>query len=386
MNPRGRNSIINPMTDDCLNVVKFISSDILQFKLIKICFWISLAIHIITNLIQIYFLTSVYDNRNEIILYAAVFFSEFYPMLAIGLILYDNQKVSHLKDELYLWAINSAGEKIASKIRKEANYLSLYCIMTCLTAVGASVLFVMDLPHDLEWFFVLRFLQDYLPEQFTVLALLYKTTFFFTGYSMIVHALQVIYYTQHLRYQIMMLNEYIMDLSDDGDDEELFHDKHYQSKVEKKLKFCIKRWDAYLAAYKNKVSEISNMIIGFSLSGWLLGISVVIVMLSGKITPEYYPRQAAVGLAATLTFCCLIESCQTIETQMQQMALVINKVKWYTFNKNNQKLYLILCMNLMVERKIQFSEKYSINYQLGLAIVRGIYSIGTIFGNMNLSS
>ncbi|XP_063913174.1 uncharacterized protein LOC135129836 [Zophobas morio] len=158
---------------------------------------------------------------------------------------------------------------------------------------------------------------------------------------MIVHVLQIIYYTQHLRYQIMLLNEYIVNISDCSlniDEKKLFDDEEYQATIENRLKFCIRRWDEYLLAYNQKCSEVKRELIFFSLSGWLLCISFAIIMISGKITPEYYPRQTITGLAVILTFCGAIEAGQATETQMKEMASVVNEVKWYNFNKTNKKL------------------------------------------------
>ena len=170
-------------------------------------------------------------------------------MLAIWTILYDSKKVAGLKDDLYLWEIDNAGEKVEKKIRFGVKYITIYIVATVLAALCGSILFAVNLSHDLEWFFVLRFIKDYFPDKYLVLAILYKATFIFSGYSMIVHVLQIIYYTQHLRYQIMLLNEYIVNISDCSlniDEKKLFDDEEYQATIENRLKFCIRRWDEYL--------------------------------------------------------------------------------------------------------------------------------------------
>ncbi|KAJ3656677.1 hypothetical protein Zmor_015731 [Zophobas morio] len=375
------------MRGDCLKLIRFLGSDLLQFKLTKICFVITLLVHVVMDLIQIYFLTCVYDNSSEIVLYTSVLLGNFYPMLAIGLLLNDSKLADHIKDDFDVWEIDSAGKKVETKIRQEVKYMTIYIVITFLTTVCGSILFAINLSHDLEWFFALRFFKDYFPNQYTILAVLYKATFICIGYSMIVHAFQIIYYTQHLRYQIMLLNEHILNIGNSDpnvNEEELFYNKEYQTTIETRLRFCIKRWDEYLLVYNDKVSRIRNMVIFYALTGWLLGISFAIVMVSGKLTPDYYPRQATALLALILTFCASIESGQATETQMEEMASVVNEVKWYNFSKHNKKLYFIFAMNIMTERKIQCSENYSVNYILGLAIVRGIYSIGTVFTNMNL--
>ena len=170
-------------------------------------------------------------------------------MLAIGLLLDDSKLAAHIKDDLDVWEIDSAGKKVERKIRQGVKYMTIYIVITFLTTVCGTVLFAINLSHDLEWFFALRFFKDYFPGQYTILTVLYKTTFICIGYSMTVHAFQIIYYTQHLRYQIMLLNEHILNISNcclDVNEDELFYDKEYQTTIEDRLKFCIKRWNEYL--------------------------------------------------------------------------------------------------------------------------------------------
>ena len=170
-------------------------------------------------------------------------------MLSMWTILYDTKKVARLKDDLYLWELDSAGERVEKKIRREVKYMTIYIVITFVIALCGSLLFAVNLSHNLEWFFVLRFFKVYFPDQYIVLAILYKVTFIFTGYSMVVQVFQIIYYTQHLRYQIMLLNEHILNISDyyhNSNEERLFYDKEYQTTIQNRLKFCIKRWDEYL--------------------------------------------------------------------------------------------------------------------------------------------
>ena len=170
-------------------------------------------------------------------------------MLAIGLLWNDSKLADYIKDDFDVWEIDSAGKKVETKIRQEVKYMTIYIVITFLTTVCGSILFAINLSHDLEWFFGLRFFKDYFPNQYTILAVLYKATFICIGYSMIVHAFQMIYYTQHLRYQIMLLNEHILNIGNCGpnfNEEELFYNKEYQTTIETRLRFCIKRWDEYL--------------------------------------------------------------------------------------------------------------------------------------------
>ncbi|XP_064213102.1 uncharacterized protein LOC107397920 isoform X1 [Tribolium castaneum] len=117
---------------------------------------------------------------------------------------------------------------------------------------------------------------------------------------------------------------------------------------------------------KNK--EIGSLIPGFAICGLFLGIGITFFLSTGKFTTEYYLRMGVTSICGLTTFSALIWSAQTTETMINDLVMVINKVSWYNFNQSNKKLYLTFLLNTMKERKIKFTEKYSVNYQLGLAV------------------
>ena len=163
--------------------------------------------------------------------------------------LQDSEKVAHLKDELPLWAIDTAGPKHYSRIKLETQILSVYSIVTFLICLTGCGLYMQNLSHDQEWFFVLKMIHDFLPDYYAILSSFFRLSIPFFGYGMILHAMETIYYTQHLRYQIIMLNEYIAGIGNcrqGKKEDDLFYDGEYQEEVDRRLRFCIKRWDEYL--------------------------------------------------------------------------------------------------------------------------------------------
>nr|XP_015835303.1 PREDICTED: uncharacterized protein LOC107397899 [Tribolium castaneum] len=113
-----------------------------------------------------------------------------------------------------------------------------------------------------------------------------------------------------------------------------------------------------------------------------MGIGISFYLFSGNLTPEYYIRIFIIALVGATTFSSIIWGGQSTETIVTEMIATISQVRWYNFSQTNKKLYLILLTNMMKERKIKFTENYSINYQLGLAIVRGIYSVMSVLVKM----
>ncbi|RZB39213.1 uncharacterized protein BDFB_003498, partial [Asbolus verrucosus] len=162
-------------------------------------------------------------------------------------ILFKGKIVANIKAEIPMWTIDSAGEKVHSRIRNHKNILS--------------------------W--------------------IYRSTYPLTCYVMIVPSYQLIYYTQHIKFQLMLLLEHVAAVTafkEERNLEELFYDEDYQKQIHEKIKFCVKRHTDFIVIHKNKLPEMSNLIVAFSLCGCLLLIGIALFLSSGKIISENYTR------------------------------------------------------------------------------------------------
>ncbi|XP_064213105.1 uncharacterized protein LOC107397920 isoform X2 [Tribolium castaneum] len=351
-------------------------------------------IHAIIYLLTIYFLLYVLEPK-QFVNYATVFFAEFYPMLAILTVILKGKIIENLADEIKIWAIENASKNLQSEINLKIKIITTFVIVNTLIAVTGGFLYMHPLPEDVHLFFALRLIRDYFPNHYTSLEFFYRMSFPIFAYLMTTHANQFLYYTQHINFQIKMFREVCLEVKAwktvSPFENHLFYNKKYQTEIEQRLKFCIKRSQEFVkvSVYKNK--EIASFIPGFAICGLLLGIGLVFFLSNGKITSEYYLRMGFTSLGGVTTFLALVWTGQTTENITSDIERAINEIRWYNFNQSNKKMYLILVMNTMRERKIKFTEKYSVNYRLGLAvfifpnaqnillyffqIVRGIYSV-----------
>lgn len=54
--------------------------------------------------------------------------------------------------------------------------------------------------------------------------------------------------------------------------------------------------------------------------------------------------------------------------QIESLDKAVDKLNWYNFNKNNKLLYIITKADTARGRKLKFSGKWAINYDLGWAV------------------
>ncbi|XP_015834443.2 uncharacterized protein LOC107397740 [Tribolium castaneum] len=373
--------IVKRATRDDLRVLKFISSDIFDIKIMKLCLFITFLIHLTACAITIHAFMFNNFSRREFISCAPVLFGCFYGLLGLGTILFKPSMTRTLMLELKAWDITAADDAVSSRIKFEINVITVFCLVNYLLALVASFFYYMSFYGDEEIFYLIRFLEDHCPNHKRVLIKLYKISFVLLGYVMVVHACQVLYATQHVRFQLILCAHFMANVTKQAKnikDEHLPDDNNYQNMIRERLKFCIIRHQEIRRFYFDKLEEMGNLIGGFALLGCFLGISFAMHMLTSEFLRYHFARTVSSIIAGVTTFATVIAAGQSVETEVDISTRVVKEVKWYTFNESNKRSYMLMLLNSMQTYKIKFSENYSINYELGLSIVRGVFSIVSV--------
>jgi hypothetical protein len=305
-------------SDDCLKTLKFVSSDVFQYKISKILLWLVLAIHGTITLVGTYFLLGKFNRKqfmNFVPSYLATFYvsillfckisivrRNFQPLLAIWTLLFRGELISNIKNEVEMWTIDSAGEKVHRQIKNQATFMTIFAVVNFLISIVGGCLYLVPLSEDVDTFVAFYLFHNYFPNQEKYLSSIYRMTFLMLGYFMIVHGYQIIYYSEHGRYQSTLLKEHVANLDScerQTNEEKLFYDDEYQKRIHLRLVFCVKRSVKFVEyiihitvsgktffcfrLIERKNREITNLIGVFSICGCLLGIGIVLHLLSVSI-------------------------------------------------------------------------------------------------------
>ncbi|KAJ3657233.1 hypothetical protein Zmor_016247 [Zophobas morio] len=370
------------MKGDCLRFVKLISSDIFQNKIVKAALWIVFLIHTTMTIITGYFFTH-HLTPQEIFGYSPVFLEYFYIGTVILILLFQGKVIDNIPGELPLWVLNKATRKTYKEIRKEIIFIHVHCIANLIVVVVGLYYFLKFEARDNEYFFPFRFFEDYCADKSTILTFVYKSTFPIIGYLFFVHQFQLMYFTQHIRYQLMILINHIENLTDVAGtkrEDKLFYDESYQEEIRKRLIFCFKRFKDFVLFTANKYTQLSNAVIIFMLTGYLLCVSVALNIIFGNILS--YMRVTVMSVGTVSGLCGLMWSSQSLENIFEELLSEAIKINWYNFSESNKRMYLIFLVHLARDRKIKFSANYCLNYGLGLASARATYSIVSVAINI----
>lgn len=174
----------------------------------------------------------------------------FQIIIATIILLLKNDFVRDIQNEIPLWSKENSKKEIKSRIEKEANLTNILAVINFIAIILGSTLYIIPLSDDIKLFFVLRLIENYLQDYYkTVAKVIIYSTYPFIGHILIAHVYQVIYYVQHIKFQVIIFKDHFTQISDHSqnyNDESLFYDESYQKKVTQRLKFCIKRLQEFI--------------------------------------------------------------------------------------------------------------------------------------------
>src|SRR5699024_7589477 len=145
--------------------------------------------------------------------------------------LFEGDFVGKIKKSLNFWSIESAGNHIRRKIERTILVTNLLVLTTLTLSICSGILIFENLSNDRQMYFILNFLDQYFPNCSNFLARVYKSTFPFLTYVSVAHAFQIVYFTQHAKFQLQILQEYLRNISNvslDVEEEKLFYNLEYQ--------------------------------------------------------------------------------------------------------------------------------------------------------------
>jgi hypothetical protein len=139
-----------------------------------------------------------------------------------------------------LWEIDSAGEETKQRITKESRRINMFVAINTILAVTWATT---HLFHEATETVFVRYIFDLLfPRQADFLFILFNLTLYVATFVMIAHSYEVIYATQHVKFQIYMCKTFIQEMTIGTDSEEvLIYNAYYQQLTESRLKFLINR-------------------------------------------------------------------------------------------------------------------------------------------------
>ena len=160
-----------------------------------------------------------------------------FPILTKNYLIEDTMSV------IELWAVDSADEETKTRILKESKFLNAFaCFNSTMGLIWATAMIYPN-QRDIEHSFPAFLFNKWSPQYDYFLGYAFNLTSFVTSFTMVALGYQFIYGTQHLKFQMYILNKFIEGICHDfvpSDDGDLF-DKAHQMEIKFRLKVLVKK-------------------------------------------------------------------------------------------------------------------------------------------------
>jgi hypothetical protein len=323
----------------------------------------------------------------------------FYGILSLLVLLNENKVVDDILKIFKLWPMDSAGNETLAQIKTESRFFSFLVIVNLILTLIAAILFIVPFPYDEEVYFAMYLFDRWFPSCAPILKWFYRLTILVVAFAIVNSAHMFLYITEQLKFQTYLLLKHvdnITSLEEYCDDGLLIKNKHYQIAIERRIKFCIKRHIELIKYVSESVSyfffkinfsvisdcirKVRKWIPLFAIIGILIFLSCIFYFFFHQdLSIGRNLRVGGTFVAGVFTFCLLIFTGQSVENQTDVLHRINGNILWTTLDKKNLRLLMTMTLVLKTPIKLKFSENVIVNYEIGIKIIKAVYSAVCFF-------
>ncbi|RZB40426.1 hypothetical protein BDFB_006814 [Asbolus verrucosus] len=188
----------------------------------------------VEKLIQTYMFLKKFEGV-YFIKYAPLYVGMCYILLCIATIPHSTRVVVDAFKNIPMWRWDCAGNKIEKKIKNEAKIMNTFFIVYAILVTLSAILHVIPDSDDKYMIYPFALFAEF-PEWENILGWCFRSTFPVLGLLMITPYSQVIYFCNHIKFQMYLFIYYIKKMDtcfESVDKEKLFYNENYQKEIEK---------------------------------------------------------------------------------------------------------------------------------------------------------
>ncbi|KAJ3664094.1 hypothetical protein Zmor_008290 [Zophobas morio] len=205
-----------------------------------------------------------------------------------------------------------------------------------------------------------------------------------------VYCLAVVSPSHYIVYSLLLfkveeniLLHYIKNINQNYENEDQV-DVASQNIIKQRLIFCLKRHIFFSRSTRKLFMKSENLVLPLQIEGALYFMCIVINMfgLGDAVSKLSYVHLISLITTACVTLAGLSVYGQKIEDLSDNIFNCLIDVKWYHWNEANKKLYLMFLQNSLKPFKIKFTENISVNYKMGLEIIKTFFSFISVVNQL----
>ncbi|KAJ3641591.1 hypothetical protein Zmor_028092 [Zophobas morio] len=360
-----------------IRICRFLTVDIFEYRAMK---YFLLAMYLILSpliLLQGYFFLKKFELK-YFVQYATIYMLSIYIWVSIYCQPHTTNIAKTYIDQIQVWKIEDATDRIKRKVKQTWIYITAYsCTITALGFICA-ISYTVPTPRDKDLIFFFKIVELYFPQWENFIVWCLKPTFFVSIYVAISTPIfTILYFNGHLKLQKLMLRHCLKDINAKFKHLEYirWNNVEYHREIEEKLMFCVKRHVQLIENGSRPLRLTQVYVLPFQIMGTCVMASILLVFFAfeGSLSDQYF-RVVVLVLTTSAMLVGFAAGGQGIEDWSEEIYEALCQVEWYHWNLKNKKTYLFFLMNVTRKFKIKYSENISLNYRLGLEVVKAIFS------------
>ncbi|KAJ3664101.1 hypothetical protein Zmor_008297 [Zophobas morio] len=371
----------NSLQGDVLHIVKLVSVDLFQIKVVRQSLNLVLVTLLLVELIQIYMFLQKFDVF-FLIQYGSSFTGTIFVLLSTFTIPYSTQLVTKMFDQLKYWDVENGDPKVEEKIRREARRINLYLILYLILVASSAVFNMIPNPDDVAMMHYFMIARTYFPRWENFFFWFFRFSYPMIGLIMMSPYIQTLYCCKCFKFQNLLLLSALEELECKFEDD-LILDPMFQREIKNKLIFCVKLHNNIQTGCLKMVKGIKYLIIFFvTTSGWLIICLIFFSIYFQEMLSGKYLRFSTLTSAALILGLYLLYTGQEIEDVTSQTFDVLKNLSWYRWNEENRKIYLMFTIGSQNPLRIEFSENVIVGYSLGAQVAKTVYSVISVLAQL----
>ncbi|KAJ3659951.1 hypothetical protein Zmor_011613 [Zophobas morio] len=368
-------------SDDVLSTLGFLSVKICQHKVSIAIQVVIFAVYTTIILANTYFFIKEF-NMEFFSQYITIYLSILASEITYATALWNRSIVKKFEEEWapFKFRSENAKEEMNQRIKKESTdiicFVKFHLFFSLLTG---CVLIPVGKERTLP--FAITFFEDYCHSY--ILEGIYLLAHPITIYMFVRFSYAILYFVSHVKFQLYTILDIIQDISaeyDDQSDADLLDREEYQDNVNARLLLMVTKLTELTRLASLAASDLATYFIPpLVFSGLLVGLSIMSFFYMGDSLGYWSYFQSSLWCITSLSTMIIYVYCgQVFENMSETVFDAIYNVRWTTFNKSNRKIILLTMIIFQEPMKLRFSETLSCNYELGVKIMKSLYSFAAV--------
>ncbi|XP_063906946.1 uncharacterized protein LOC135125354 [Zophobas morio] len=279
--------------------------------------------------------------------------------------------------EVQWWKFDSAGKEVEKRIKKESNIIAIVMIIDTFLVTITTIAFTVPQNVDRHLLYEVALIEDLFPTWSNVLKIVHRIQAFFVRPFCVLTSFSLfLYIFCNTRFQMYMILNYIKTINEGCEND--------QVRIKDRLVFCFKSYIQLSEAVRRMLKVIESSSLAYQAMTLVVIVSTATyVLLFQDYAREQNFRFVCLSSCGVFMLVTLFQLGQSTEDSVTEVYETLMTIDWYDWNESTKKIYLMFLLSTVKPLRIQFSENYSLNYNMAVQVVQNAASVVLVVYQLN---